>query len=127
MDLIKKAESIRKYGIVSLIAIVFVIIWAVLMVTSMSFSMFVTWLILILVTLILVFVMEITCVIKILATDWKNSDLNSQKAIWGVLCIVVLGPISAIIFGTIAANKLKETSSIPTVEKENSNAIEESK
>lgn len=58
---------------------------------------------------IVTLVFNIICGVKILSTDWKNQKLNNDKTIWGILCFIVLGPISAIVFGNMAENELSNT------------------
>ena len=36
--------------------------------------------------------------IIILATDWKNQEINNNKILWGVLTLLLLGPISSLVF-----------------------------
>ncbi len=86
MDQLALAKSIKKKGIIGLI-LIFTLIGAI-------------------VTLIL----DIICGVKIISTNWKNKEVENSKVIWGVFCFVILGPISAIIFGSIAVNKMQENS-----------------
>lgn len=140
MDILKKAETIKRCGITSLIWVFFVIICAVMRVIwphiwwrvigpyiSLGGSIHLLFLFLMLGFIALSFIFNIISAIMILSTDWKNNDLNSQKIAWGILCIVILGSIAAIIFGSIAINKLKETSSISNNKEENNKTIEEIK
>ncbi len=36
--------------------------------------------------------------IIILATDWKNEEINSKKILWGILTLLLLGPIASLVF-----------------------------
>ncbi len=63
--------------------------------------------IILLVFSVILFALNITCCIKILTTNWRNEKLNNQKTIWGIFSIVLLGPISSVIFGSMASKTLK--------------------
>ncbi len=83
-DLLTKAKGIKKKGIIGLI-LFFTLIGA-----------------------IVTFVLDIICGVQILSTDWKNKEVENNKMIWGIFCFIILGPISAIIFGSIATQKLSQ-------------------
>ena len=36
--------------------------------------------------------------ILILATDWKNEEINNKKILWGILTLLLLGPIASLVF-----------------------------
>ena len=97
MDLLKQAKGIKKKGIIGLI-LFFTLIGA-----------------------IVTFILDIICGIKILSTNWKNKELEDQKIIWGIFCFVILGPISAIVFGSIASNILLNNDSLQNKENNNDN------
>ena len=97
MDLLSEAKEIKKFGIIGL---------------ALCF------------TLIAPLVMGIICGIKILTNDWKNKKLENERLIWGIFCFVILGCISAIIFGSIATKELSKTNSLKTenkISEENTN------
>lgn len=97
MDLLLEAKKIKKFGIIG-VALFF--------------------------TLIVPLVMEIICGIKILTNDWKNKKLENERLIWGIFCFVILGCISAIVFGSIATKELSKTNSLQTenkISEENTN------
>lgn len=96
MDLIKEAKGIKTKGIIGLV-LLFTLIGA-----------------------IVTFIFNIICCIKIMTTDWKNKEIEDNKIIWAVLCIVLLGPISAIIFGYTALKKLNDGSNAALSNSENS-------
>lgn len=97
MDLLSEAKKIKKFGIIG-VALCF--------------------------TLIVPLVMEIICGIKILTNDWKNKKLENERLIWDIFCFVILGCISAIVFGSIATKELSNTNSLQTknkISEENTN------
>ena len=98
MDLLLEAKKIKKFGIIGLVLFI---------------------------TIIVPFVMRIICGIKILTNDWKNKKLENERLIWGIFCFVILGCISAIIFGSIATKELSKTNSLKTenkISEENTNS-----
>lgn len=103
MNLLEEAKKIKRNGIIGLI---------------LFFTLF---------GIIVTFILDIISAIKILSTNWKYKEIEDQKMIWGILSIVLLGPIAAIVFGSIAKNKLEEYNSVPSVEKENNDTKEENK
>lgn len=60
-----------------------------------------------LVFIFITFILNIINAIKIMTTDWKNQELESDSLMWGIFSIVLLGPIAGIIFGSKAVNILK--------------------
>lgn len=96
MDLVKEAKGIKTKGIVGLI-LLFTLVGAI-------------------VTLVL----DIICGVKILTIDWKNKEVEDSKMIWGILCFILLGPISAIIFGSMTVKKLENGPAAPSNETEDS-------
>ncbi len=46
--------------------------------------------------------------IIILSTDWKNEELNNRRTVFGVFTIILLGPISSLIFSIKATRILSE-------------------
>lgn len=81
--LFKKAKGIKTKGIVSLV-LAFTII-----------GIFVT------------LILDLICGIQILNTNWKDKELEDNKTIWGILCFILLGSISSIIFGSKATSRLR--------------------
>ena len=45
--------------------------------------------------------------IIILSTDWNNKELNDSKLLWGLLTLLLLGPIGSLVFGIKAEKQLK--------------------
>ncbi len=82
MSKLELGKQIKKRGIIGLV-LIFTIIGAI-------------------VTLIF----DIINAIKILTTDWEDQELNNSKTIWGILSLILLGPIATIIFGNMVINKL---------------------
>lgn len=57
--------------------------------------------------------------IKIMTTQWNNPQLDSSdKILWGLLSIFLLGPISNIIFGSKALKVLRSNNAQATETKE---------
>ena len=50
--------------------------------------------------------------IKIISTDWKNEEINNDKLLWGLLTLLLLGPISSLIFANITLDKLNNDAQI---------------
>ncbi len=60
-------------------------------------------------TLVGSIVSAIFCIIdgiKILTTKWDDKEIEDSKTLWGILCFVILGNISSIVFGNKVVNKL---------------------
>lgn len=115
MNLIKQAKTIKIMSIFSIIlplcAILVVVLWFVISFSSPNASMvagFFVIMALVIVIAIATIVLDIICGIKILATDWKNNDLNNDKTVWGILTFVILGGIASLIFANKATKKLNE-------------------
>lgn len=59
------------------------------------------WSLVLWVTLIFSFVgliLSIIAGIQILTTDWQDEKLRDSKTLWGILTLVILGPIASLIF-----------------------------
>ena len=67
-------------------------------------------------------IIAIVLAIKILTSDYKDEELNSEKMIWGLLSLLLIGNIASLIF----ANKIIEKSNnkivMETNEKETKNS-----
>lgn len=48
--------------------------------------------------------------IIILSNDWEKEKLNKDKILWGVLCLVVLGNVSSLVFSIKGINLYKNDS-----------------
>lgn len=48
--------------------------------------------------------------IIILSTDWSNKELDELKLLWGLLTLLILGPISGLIVSIKAKKELKSNS-----------------
>ncbi len=81
MNALEEGKKIKKQGIIALV------------------------LIFTLIGIIATVIMTLVGGIKVLSNDWGNEQLNKDKTLWGILCIVglifllILGPISMIVFG----------------------------
>ncbi len=53
---------------------------------------------------IIIIFINIVSAIIILATDWKNKEINNNKTIWGILTLLLLGPISSLVFSIQSIN-----------------------
>jgi len=51
-------------------------------------------------------IISIVLGIKILSINWKDEEINNDKLLWGLLTLLVLGPISSLIFANTTLNKL---------------------
>ena len=80
--LIEEAAKIKKLSIVAIV-LIFTII-----------GIFVT------------IIISIILGVKIISIDWKNQEINNDKILWGLLTLLLLGPISSLIFANIALDKL---------------------
>lgn len=128
MDLLKKANFIKKSSLYLLIIFAVIFIIAIILqiaagasAATGSINTFTgiwgaataLWII----TGISAVVYVIFCIINavyILSTDWKNQKLNdsSCKIVWGIFTIVILGAISSLIFGIKAEKELKNNKTI---------------
>lgn len=82
MDQIKELKSIKIRSIVSL----------VLFITILG--------------LIVSLVLNLIDCIKILSTKWENKEVEDSKLLWGILSLVLLGPIGLLVFACISLNKM---------------------
>ncbi len=82
MDQIKELKSIKTRSIVSL----------VLFITILG--------------LIVSLVLNLIDCIKILSTKWENKEVEDSKLLWGILSLVLLGPIGSLVFACISLNKM---------------------
>ncbi|MDE5617281.1 MAG: hypothetical protein K2I36_00295 [Ureaplasma sp.] len=87
-DQLKLLKNIRTTSIISLV-LIFTLIGAI-------------------VTLVL----DIINAIRILSTKWVKQEIENNKLIWGIFTIIVLGPISSLIFSCIAINKYNDPTEI---------------
>lgn len=60
-------------------------------------------------TPLLAFVLNLTGSVLILTSKFNDDSLDTFKIIWGILSLLLIGPIGIIIFAGIAMNKLKIT------------------
>lgn len=51
-------------------------------------------------------VLTIVASVRILSTTWNNKEVEDSKIIWGILSILILGPIGTLIFAIIAKDKV---------------------
>lgn len=52
-------------------------------------------------------VLKLIAAIIVLATDWKNKQIDDKKLLWGLLAIFLLGFIALLIFSISSMNILK--------------------
>ena len=130
MDLIKQAKSIKTMSIsvivlalstLLLIVILFItpfllpttdntqfFIFNLFQLTLNLYVFFCLIMALVIAVAITIIILNIICGIKVLATDWKDNDLNNDKTLWGVLTFVILGGIASLVFSLKATKKLTE-------------------
>ena len=53
-------------------------------------------------------IISIVLGVKIISIDWQNKQINDDKLLWGLLTLLLLGPISSFIFATTALDKLEK-------------------
>ncbi len=82
MEQVKKLKSIRTKSIIALV-LIFTIIGA-----------------------IVTFILDIINAIQILSTNWSNKEVEESKIVWGIFTIIILGPISSLVFSCSALNKV---------------------
>jgi len=102
ISLIKKLSTIKVLAIVSLCLIPLAVI--VFFFANMLLLLIISWL-LVTVPSIISFVSAII----ILATDWKNKEINNNKTIWGILALLLLGPIASLVFSIQSLNIYKSS------------------
>lgn len=56
---------------------------------------------------IVTIILDIINAIRILSTTWVRPDVEDNKLIWGIFTIIILGPISSLIFSCSAISKYK--------------------
>ncbi len=130
MDLIKQAKSIKTMSIsVIVLALSTLLLIVILFITpfllpttdntqffifnlyQLTFNLYVFFCLimaLVIAVTITIIILNIICGIKVLATDWKDNDLNNDKTLWGVLTFVILGGIASLVFSLKATKKLTE-------------------
>lgn len=57
-------------------------------------------------------VLDIINAIRILSTIWVRQDVEDNKLIWGIFTIIILGPISSLIFACISISKYENNVSV---------------
>ena len=114
----KKTKLILNFGITSLVlAIIFVLLLGVLILISFviydihnipdqHYSMLVASGIIVILGLVVSSIFSITGSILILVTDFKNNEVNNSRMLWGLLSLLLIGPIGIIIFTKNIAGKL---------------------
>lgn len=61
---------------------------------------------------IVTIVLDIINAIRILSTTWVRQDVEDNKLIWGIFTIIILGPISSLIFACSSISKYENNVSI---------------
>ncbi len=113
----KKTKLILNFGITSLVlAIIFVLLLGVWILISFMYydismpnyyyAMLVASEIIVILGLVVSSIFSITGSILILATDFKNNEVNNSRMLWGLLSLLLIGPIGIIIFTKNIAGKL---------------------
>ena len=113
--LIKKLSIIKALSIVSLCIIpLIIIITIVIIITSITTTGFLNPFLMLIPTFFFSIISTLNLVlgIIILATDWKNEEINNNKILWGILTLVLLGPISSLIFSIQSINIYKNINDI---------------
>ena len=131
MDLAKKAKSIKITSIVAILMVILIIIGVVVAVTSvggtewvydpyfgdyyqeasLNIAQLIIGVVLIVIAALVSGIMTLVNAIRILATDWKDESLKNDKTLWGILTLLILGPIASLIFGIKATKTLGSSSS----------------
>ncbi len=124
MDLAKKAKSIKITSIVAILMVILIIIGVVVAVTSvgvteyydpyfgdyqeasLNIAQLIIGVVLIVIAALVSGIMTLVNAIRILATDWKDESLKNDKTLWGILTLLILGPIGSLIFGIKATKTL---------------------
>lgn len=125
MDLAKKAKSIKITSIVAILMVILIIIGVVVAVTSvgtesvydpywgnyyqetsLNIAQSIIGVVLIVIAALVSGIMTLVNAIRILATDWKDESLKNDKTLWGILTLLILGPIGSLIFGIKATKTL---------------------
>ncbi|MDE5651550.1 MAG: hypothetical protein K2H80_00575 [Ureaplasma sp.] len=65
-----------------------------------------------LIGVIVTWILDIINAVRILSTKWVKQEVENSKLIWGIFTIVVLGPISSLIFSCIAINKYNDQAAV---------------
>ena len=125
MDLAKKAKSIKITSIIAILMVILIIIGVVVAVTSvggtewvydpyfgdyqeasLNIAQLIIGVVLIVIAALVSGIMTLVNAIRILATDWKDESLKNDKTLWGILTLLILGPIGSLIFGIKATTTL---------------------
>lgn len=125
MDLNKKAKTIIGLSVASIILVVvsfFAIILSVV-VPAFNIDAYGTVGVYILVAgiaigsviIVVGSILSFVATILILATNWIDTKLQSDRILWGLLAFFLLGPIGNIIFGVQAKNRFQSQSQQNTV------------
>lgn len=61
---------------------------------------------------IVTLILDIINAIRILSTTWIRPDVDNSKIIWGIFTVIILGPISSLIFSCMAISKYESPVSI---------------
>lgn len=104
---IQKLKSIKTLSIVSIVLILLFIVWIIL--PFVFPLLFIVWFLFIIPSAFIIAACIISLIIgiQILTINWKHQDVEAQKIIWGVFTLVLLGPISSLIFSVGGLNKMK--------------------
>lgn len=126
MDLAKKVKSIKITSIIAILMVILIIIGVVVAVTSvggtelvydpylggyyqeasLNIAQLIIGVVLIVIAALVSGIMTLVNAIRILATDWKDESLKNDKTLWGILTLLILGPIGSLIFGIKATKTL---------------------
>ncbi len=105
ISLIKKISTIKVLAIISLCLIPLGVV--VFFFANMLLLLIISWLLVIVPSII-----SFVSAIIILATDWKNKEINNNKTIWGILTLLLLGPISSLVFSIQSINIYKSNDAV---------------
>lgn len=110
--MIEKLNSIKKLAVTALVTLLvgifcFVLFPFLVVSGSIIFAMLTLYLPIIL--FIVAGICELVAAIKILATHWENPEVESSKALWGILAILLLPTIAPLIFVSKAKSAISRS------------------
>ncbi len=112
--LLKRAKTIRNFGIANLVLVITFIIWTIVFYWNSIFvenntnNIFFILFIIILLGLIITFIGTFACSILILSTNWKDEELASSNIVWGILGLILIPTIATLCFGVKACRILSQ-------------------
>ncbi|MGL5590771.1 MAG: hypothetical protein ACRDCH_01745 [Metamycoplasmataceae bacterium] len=114
----QKLKMILIFGVIDLISgITFIplqIVGFTLLAAFNEVTGSIIWLISVIIVL-LSLILNITLSVIILATDFKNKEVNDNRILWGLLSLFLLGGIGIIVFSTINIKKYNDDENNETI------------